>query len=311
MVPVIDLAGLEGLGRAAIAKEIVRASELFGFFQVVNHGVSPNLMNKVRSVSRDFFHLSHEEKSGYAKTPENVQGYGYRNMDSGENKLTLAANDYFYFLIPVSRRREDLWPRNPPEFRETMRQYATEARVLAERLLDVMSEALGLSQTILREKLAGPSGEPVNTIRANFYVPVQSGDDLVALGTHSDPGGITLLLQDDEAPGTQIKINDQWITVQPASNGFCVNVGDQIEILSNGRYKSIEHRGLGDRDRERITIPFFYNPAFESIIAPLDELVDESHPALYAPASYEHYFFNVFMKRGVGAGKQYIQETRV
>ncbi|BBN05909.1 protein MpDOXC19 [Marchantia polymorpha subsp. ruderalis] len=309
-IPVIDLADLQCTGRAKIGQEIAQACESFGFFQVVNHGVDVNLMHKLREVSKGFFHLPDEEKEQYRKTPDNIQGYAHSNIKAGENKLNLASNDFFYFLSPMSKRREDLWPRDPPEFRQTMRQYAKEAKELAERLLSVMSEMLGLPPETLQVKLQGPTGEATYTIRANFYLPSRTEEIQVGLGCHSDPGGITLLLQDD-APGLQVKFNDEWIPVQPLLDGFCINCGDQIEILSNGRFKSIEHRGMACRDRERMSIPFFYNPAFDHVIAPLEELVDDAHPALYNGATYEHYFFNVFVKRGVGSGKQYIKETRV
>ncbi|CAN6325564.1 unnamed protein product [Urochloa humidicola] len=81
-------------------------------------------------------------------------------------------------------------------------------------------------------------------MRVNFYPKCPEPHLRLGLSSHSDPGGITLLLVDGNIKGTQVRKGNTWVTVQPLPGAFLVNIGDQIQILSNRAYKSVEHRAL-------------------------------------------------------------------
>lgn len=94
---------------------------------------------------------------------------------------------------------------------------------------------------------------------------------MTGLRAHTDAGGIILLFQDDEVSGLQILKDGQWIDVQPIANAIVINTGDQIEVLSNGRYKSVWHRVLAKHDGNRRSIASFYNPSLTATIAPTEQ----------------------------------------
>ncbi|KAG6748281.1 hypothetical protein POTOM_048198 [Populus tomentosa] len=108
------------------------------------------------------------------------------------------------------------------------------------------------------------------------------------------PNAITLLLQDD-VPGLLVLRNDKRVATNPIPYTFIVNIGDQIQflsllVISNDRYRSVLHRAVVDRDKERISIPTFYCPSPDAVIRPAPSLIDDDHPALYGNFAYsEHY----------------------
>ena len=102
----------------------------------------------------------------------------------------------------------------------------------------------------------------------SHYPPCPHPDRVTGLRAHTDAGGVILLFQDDKVSGLQILKDGQWIDVQPMANTIVINTGDQIEVLSNGKYKSVWHRVLAKHDGNRRSIASFYNPSLTATIAP-------------------------------------------
>lgn len=102
----------------------------------------------------------------------------------------------------------------------------------------------------------------------SHYPPCPHPDRVTGLRAHTDAGGVILLFQDDEVSGLQMLKDGQWIDVQPMPNTIVINTGDQIEVLSNGKYKSAWHRVLTKKDGNRRSIASFYNPSLTATIAP-------------------------------------------
>ncbi|XP_026383289.1 protein DMR6-LIKE OXYGENASE 2-like [Papaver somniferum] len=115
--------------------------------------------------------------------------------------------------------------------------------------------------------------------------------DLLTYGLpgHTDPNAITILLQDD-VPGSQVLRDGKWIAVHPIPNTFIINIGDQIQAISNDKYKSVLHRAVVNCDKERFSIPTFCCPSKEAVIGPASQLVDDEHPSLYKDFTYTEYF---------------------
>ncbi|XP_048529566.1 jasmonate-induced oxygenase 4-like isoform X2 [Triticum urartu] len=173
--------------------------------------------------------------------------------------------------------------------REATEKYACQLISLCQVLLKAMSSSLGLEEDYLHNAFGGSDGISA-TMRVNYYPRCPQPELTLGLSSHSDPGGITLLLTDDNVEGTQVRKGDTWVTVQPVPGSFLVNVGDQIQILSNGRYRSVEHRALVNSDKERFTIAFFCNPRGDLPVAPASELVGPGSPALYQePVTFSDY----------------------
>ncbi|XP_061355626.1 jasmonate-induced oxygenase 1-like [Gastrolobium bilobum] len=231
-IPIIDLGGLYGDQdtRASILKQISDACNEWGFFQIINHGVSPDLMDKARETWRQFFHLPMEVKQQYANSPKTYEGYGSRlGVEKG---AILDWSDYYYLhYLPLSLKDYNKWPAMPPSCREVFDEYyGRELVKLGGRLMKVLSINLGLEEGLLQKAFGG---EDIGScLRVNFYPKCPRRELTLGLSSHSDPGGMTMLLPDNQVPGLQVRKCDNWITVKPARHAFIVNIGDQIQGIN-------------------------------------------------------------------------------
>ncbi|KAH9298922.1 hypothetical protein KI387_030604, partial [Taxus chinensis] len=275
-VPVIDLQGLnccEGsIEREMVLKQLGSACEEWGFFQIVNHGIPESLMEAMMNVGKAFFGLSVEEKQAYAALPGLVmQGYGSKYIQ--REGATRDWRDYIYLLLqPHSIRDYDYWPSNPSAFREVVHNYSEETLKLAKRLLGAFSMNLDLPQTYLEKAIV----KPYQNMLINYYPPCPQPELTAGFYAHSDIGMATLLLQETGSKALQVRKNDKWIPVIAAPGALLVNVADQIEIITNGRYKSVEHRVVADKEKPRISIPVFCDAAPKAIIKPAPELLQRN-----------------------------------
>ncbi|XP_057842674.1 jasmonate-induced oxygenase 2 [Cryptomeria japonica] len=273
-VPVIDLEGLnccEGsIEREKVLKQLAYACENWGFFQIVNHGIPESLMEAMMNVGKAFFALSVEEKQAYAALPGLImQGYGSKYI--AREGATRDWRDYIYLLLqPHSIRDYDYWPSDPSDFREVVHNYSEEALKLAKRLMGAFSLNLGLPQNYLETFIV----QPYQNMLINYYPPCPEPELTAGFYAHSDIGMATLLLQETGSKALQIRKIDKWVPVVAASGALLVNIADQVEIISNGRYKSIEHRVVADKDKPRISIPVFCDAAPHAIIKPAPELLE-------------------------------------
>ncbi|KAJ1261624.1 hypothetical protein BS78_09G044700 [Paspalum vaginatum] len=241
VVPVIDFSKLDGAERAETMKQIANGCEEWGFFQLVNHGIPLELLERVKKA------LVAAEQRGEAVAPVD-------DMDW---------EDIFYIHDGCQ------WPSDPPAFKETMREYRTELRKLAERVMEAMDENLGLEAGSIKRAFSGDGRhEPFFGTKVSHYPPCPRPDLITGLRAHTDAGGVILLFQDDRVGGLEVFKDGDWTDVQPLPGAIVVNTGDQIEVLSNGRYRSAWHRVLPMRDGNRRSIASFYNPANEATISP-------------------------------------------
>nr|QCP71067.1 flavone synthase [Pohlia nutans] len=272
-IPVIDLAQ----GGPDVSAQVGQACRDWGFFQVVNHGVPLELLERIREIGAHFYARPMEEKLAYACRDAGTapEGYGSRMLVKDEQVLDW--RDYIdHHSLPLSRRNINRWPADPPHYRSTIEEFSDETSKLAQRLLGFISESLGLPAQFLEEAV----GEPSQNIVINFYPPCPQPDLTLGLQSHSDMGAITLLLQDDVA-GLQVKRNNEWFTIQPMREAFVVNLGDMCQILTNDIYKSVEHRVVVNGERSRYSVATFYDPAKTRLISPAAPLVDKDRPALF------------------------------
>lgn len=162
-----------------------------------------------------------------------------------------------------------------------MKEYRSELKKLAEKVMEIMDENLGLQKGYIKKAFngGGQKEEEENAFfgtKVSHYPQCPHPEKVIGLRAHTDAGGVILLFQDEKIRGLQILKDGQWIDVQPLSNSIVINTGDQIEVLSNGKYKSVWHRVLATPDGNRRSIASFYNPSFNATIAPAIELVEKS-----------------------------------
>ncbi|KAA8539570.1 hypothetical protein F0562_026262 [Nyssa sinensis] len=310
-IPLIDLGGLLGCDGntlqppATILTKISEACREWGFFQVVNHGVRPELMDLAREAWREFFHLPMELKQAYANSPKTYEGYGSR-LGVEKGAILDWSDYYFLHFLPASLKDHNKWPALPASLREVIEEYSAELVKLCGVLMKILSINLGLREDHLQKAFGGTNIGAC--LRVNFYPKCPQPDLTLGLSPHSDPGGMTLLLPDQHVAGLQVRKDNKWITVKPAPHAFIVNVGDQIQVLSNAIYKSVEHRVLVNSDKERVSLAFFYNPNSDLVIEPVKELVTAEKPALYPGMTYDEY--RLFIRLRGPRGKSQVESLK-
>lgn len=309
-IPVIDFARIEGPEHQAVCQQIADACGSWGFFHLINHGVDPSLMKRAKQLSIEFFHRSEEEKLKIrcpaGVHPVAAEGWHHPKYRSKGEALK---QDMVEHLLYSS------WPdlQTPSvEYKTTFLEYRKELKSLAEKLFGVLSERLGLSSDALLSAIIGGSPSDCLTVRVrtNFYGLDENGEAIPwKLESHSDAGGMTILLADD-VPGLEIKKDGQWVGVNPIPGGFVVNISDMTEICSNGHYKSVEHRGMPGYRQERLSIATFCGPPMDSrSIGPIPALLDEHHRAHYKTTDFESFVQELF-KKGLG-GERLIESYKI
>ncbi|XP_076940569.1 jasmonate-induced oxygenase 1-like [Bidens hawaiensis] len=307
-IPLIDMSGLtdDNLAvRESTMKNISDACREWGFFQVVNHGLKGELVDGVREIWREFFHESMEVKQKYANSPKTYEGYGSR-LGLQKGAILDWSDYYFLHYLPSSLKDHQKWPEKPSSLREIVEEYSKEIVRLGNVLLEVFSTNLGLPSDYLQNAF---SGEDVGAcLRVNFYPKCPQPDLTLGLSSHSDPGGITFLLSDENVSGLQVRRDEQWITVKPVRHGIIVNIGDQIQVLSNATYKSVEHRVIVNPNKERVSLAYFYNPKSDLLIQPAPELITTEAPSLYQPMTFDEY--RLFIRTKGPQGKSQVDSLK-
>nr|CAB3489242.1 unnamed protein product [Digitaria exilis] len=271
-VPVVDLARLLDPAHADEEAGRLRAAcEDWGFFHVANHGVTGHVINDVKDDIEAFFNLPLAEKNAMAaQGSSGIEGYGQAFVVSEEQKLDWA-DMLFLATLPPEYRSLNLWPSKPTTFRTSLERYSVEVQRVAAELLRAMARNLGVAE----EKMTSIAA--AQTVRINYYPPCpQAHDQVLGLSPHSDAVGLTLLLQVSPVPGLQIRREGKWIPVDPVPGALVANVGDVVEMLTNGRYKSIEHRAVVNARHERVSVAAFHSAKFGATYGPLEEIVGAS-----------------------------------
>ncbi|KAI3733803.1 hypothetical protein L6452_13259 [Arctium lappa] len=250
-VPVIDFNKLSVPGKPGYEDELAKlhvACRDWGFFQLINHGVS-EVMNEMKKVTEEFFKLPLEEKMKYAQISGIIEGYGQAFVVS-EDKNSIGVT------CSISK---------------TFDHYSNELNGVSKELFKFMSTNLGMEPNAISRLYENC----IQSIRMNYYPPCRVADKVLGLAPHSDQTGLTLLVQVNEVQGLQIKKNSKWVPIKPIPGSIIVNIGDIMEIMSNGEYRSIEHRVTINLEKERISIAAFHTPGLEVKIGPLPEIIKE------------------------------------
>lgn len=179
-----------------------------------------------------------------------------------------------------------------------MKEFALKLEKLAEELLDLLCENLGLEKGYLKRAFYGSNGSPTFGTKVSNYPPCPKPDLVKGLRAHTDAGGIILLFQDDKVSGLQLLKDGQWIDVPPMRHSIVVNLGDQLEVITNGKYKSVEHRVIAQTDGTRMSVASFYNPGSEAVIYPAPALVEKE--AEEKKNVYPKFVFDDYMKLYAG-----------
>ncbi|HVM98462.1 MAG TPA: 2-oxoglutarate and iron-dependent oxygenase domain-containing protein [Candidatus Acidoferrales bacterium] len=278
-LPIIDLSGSsDSASLRGPASAIGAACRSLGFFYVVNHGVDEALELRLEALSREFFALSGEEKQ---RIHMSRGGRAWRGYFPVGEELTSGVADLkegIYFgaeLGPDDARvraatplhGQNLFPDRPAGLRQTVIEYMAAMTRLGHTLMRAVALSLDLPATYFAQRY---TGEPFVLFRIFHYPPAAAGNDRQwGVGEHTDYGLLTILKQ-DASGGLQVKSRSGWIDAAPVAGSFVINIGDMLERMTAGLYRSTPHRVRNASATGRLSFPFFFDPSFDAEVRPID-----------------------------------------
>ncbi|KAF3632953.1 putative protein SRG1-like [Capsicum annuum] len=261
-IPVIDMEQLlHGHDHDSELQRLHFACKEWGFFQVVNHGVSISLMEKVKSEIQAFFDLPLEEKM----------------FEQQEGRIEGFAHDLGHLGSTQPRIKN-----------------------LAISILNQMAKALKMDEKEMRDLYT----DGMQLLRMNYYPPCPEPDRTYGLNPHSDSDALIILMHLNETEGLQVRKDDTWVPVKPLPNALTVNIGDMMEIVSNGVYKSIVHRAIVNSNERRLSLATFYTFNNDSDLGPALSLIGPNNPLIFRRTNLAK-SLEVFSKRKIN-GKSFI-----
>ncbi len=287
-VPTLDLGSPSKTERAALDA----ACRDHGFFLLRGHG-EDDLIEATWRETRRFFESAAPTKEAVRRTEERPLGYYDREL----TKRRRDCKEVFDFMSPrVPERDRTPWPTDLPGFGETLRDFFEVMGRLSERTVALVHETLGLPPDVAKAHVGNVD---TSTVRLNRYpvedpVPEAQRAGLaelggVALGHHTDPGVLTLLLQ-DATGGLQTHSREHgWVDVPPEPGTIVVNLADTLQVWTNDRYRAAVHRVVPMTGRERYSIPFFYNPDRNAVVEPIEALCE-------GPPRYRRFTWREFIQ---------------
>ena len=292
-VPILDIGSLKNDANDSVVQEIAQACKVWGFFQVVNHGVPAELIDQTWEQTQQFFALPQEQKNAVMRTRENPWGY-FNNELTKNQRDKKEVFDYTSDGIDPIFQSRNRWPLSHDKFRDTMRAFIRACTELSLKLLQAFCVGLDLSPDYLHDQFVD---KHTGFVRLNYYPvddPMRGTDvehqSVADLGVHhhSDAGALTVLLQ-DEIGGLQVHQHGKWHTIPPVDGAVVINTGDMMQVWSNDRYEAAIHRVLAMVDEDRYSIPFFFNPADATDVRPLPSVITADEPARYRSINWSEF----------------------
>ncbi|XP_076883125.1 anthocyanin synthase-like [Bidens hawaiensis] len=291
-VPIIDLSHINSTDpttQQACRDDIVKVATEWGVMHLVNHGISSDLISRVKSAGEVFFDQPVDEKEKYCNDigSGKIQGYGSRLANNACGQLEW--EDYFFHLVfPEDKRDLTIWPSTPSDYIPATTEYARQLRALATKIFAALSLGLGLEEGRLENEVGGME-ELLLQLKINYYPKCPQPELALGVEAHTDVSALTFILH-NMVPGLQLFYEGKWITAKCVPDSIIMHIGDTIEILSNGKYKSILHRGLVNKEKVRISWAVFCEPPKEKIILkPLPETVSEEEPPRFPPRTFQQH----------------------
>lgn len=278
-LPILDISLLDqGPDAAARFREDLRAATHdVGFFYLVGTGISADLEARLHRAALDFFALPDADKlaieniqsphfRGYTRVGgERTQGkVDWREqIDIGPERSPVDDGPAFNRLIGPN-----LWPAAQPELRPIVEEWHATLSDVARKLLRAWAGTLGADETYFDEHF----GEPSTLIKIVRYPGTDAPEPQQGVGAHKDSGVLTLLWVEPGKGGLQVERDGTWVDAPPVPGAFVVNIGELLEYATGGYLKATNHRVISPKaPDERISVPFFFNPALDKRL-PLLEL---------------------------------------
>ncbi|XP_068638743.1 flavonol synthase/flavanone 3-hydroxylase-like [Aristolochia californica] len=289
-IPTVNLSSffVEGNkeGKKNAKKIISDALSDLGFFQIIDHGVPLDLMDRALELSKRYFQYPDEEKlkskpiagskaplpAGYNRQPEN----------------SLDKNEYLLLFVPgQSFVSCNVYPQNPPELKETLEELSSHMTRTASLMEEILNQCMGLPQGFIKEFNNNRSTDFIAALR---YFPATEHENH-GISEHEDGNFFTFVFQ-DEVGGLEVLKDGKWIPVKPTRGTIVVNIGDIVQVLSNNRFKSATHRVVRKEGRSRHSYAFFCTSDGDKWIEPLPQFTKEIGEA----PKYRGFFYKDYMQ---------------
>jgi isopenicillin N synthase-like dioxygenase len=281
-LPVVDVGPLVGgapaAARAAVAEQIQAACRACGFFYLTGHGVPAGLLDELADASAEFFALPAAAKLEIAMERGGRAWRGFfpvgAELTSGQPDLKEGL--YFGAELPGDDPRvraglplhgRNLFPRQVPRLRPLVLAYLGALTGVGQAVLAGVALSLGLDAGYFA---TGYTSDPTILFRIFHYPPSPARDDGWGVGEHTDYGLVTLLAQDDSG-GLQVAAPEGWIDAPPIPGTLVCNIGDMLDRLTGGWYRSTPHRVRNLSGHGRLSFPFFLDPGFAAEVPPLPD----------------------------------------
>ncbi len=278
-IPIVNIAALaSGSGTERVASEIGSACREWGFFYIVGHGVEEELQERLECLSREFFAQELEKKlivrmelggkawRGYFPVASELTG-GQPDQKEGLYFGAELGADHPKVVSGVPLHGPNLFP-DVPGLRETVLEYMDALTRVGHTVMEGMALSLGLEASYFADRF---TRDPLILFRVFNYPPLQSEveESLWSVGEHTDYGLLTILRQ-DHTGGLQVKSRSRWIDAPPLANSFVCNIGDMLDRMTGGLYRSTPHRVRNVAGEARLSFPFFFDPSFDAEVKPIE-----------------------------------------
>ncbi len=278
-IPVIDIRPLcDGTQRDEVAKQIAAACRDHGFFYIQGHAVGRALQQRLSALAQEFFQLSLEDKQ---KIRMELGGSAWRGYFPVGGELTSGKPDQkegLYFGSELTKDHPRVRAGTPlhganlfpdlPEFAGTVLEYMRALGDVGHVLMEGLAIGLELPSSYFRQHL---TSDPTVLFRIFHYPPLshRQTEEVWSVGEHTDYGLLTILQQDDTG-GLQIFTQGQWIEAPPIENTFICNIGDMLDRMTGGLYRSTPHRVRNPANVGRYSYAFFFFFYLDATVQPID-----------------------------------------
>jgi isopenicillin N synthase-like dioxygenase len=325
-IPILDLAPLFASPRdpeaiSSLCTSLHHACRTFGFFYVINHGVSSQLQDSLEAAAKRFFSLPESSKLEISMSRGGRAWRGYfpvgDELTSGKPDL----KEGLYFgselspddprcLAAIPMHGQNLFPSQIPELRPLVLEYQQEMEKLGHTIMKAIAMSLGLNEEFFESECLI---DPVRLFRI-FNYPPSNDPTKFGVGEHTDYGKITILKQSIHG-GLEVRTPEgEWLSAPPVENSFVCNLGDMLQAVTDGLYLSTPHRvrNLYSHGADRLSFPFFFDPSWNWQVKALpipEHIKNQKAASGGSAASKEEFIAKDSKQRWDGTSPQLFQGT--